>query len=145
MRIMTMTKNLLFSAMLAASLAVPSAAMAQSNINGTYVDQGGYVEITVDRCGNARCGTITRIIRPKPGEPDRDVHNDNPDLRDRPIRGIRVLSGLRWDDGAWRGEIYNPEDGGTYRAVVRPGSNGSLRVQGCVTVFCRTVTWSAAR
>lgn len=139
-----MTKTLLASAVLAASLAIPAGAQAQSSIDGTYVDQGGYVEITVRPCGNARCGTITRIIRPKPGEPDRDIHNDDASLRDRPILGIRILNRLRWDDGAWRGEVYNPEDGGTYRAVVRPGSNGTLRVQGCVTVFCRTVTWRTA-
>ena len=139
-----MIKPLLASATLAAAMLAAPSASAQSRIDGTYIDQGGYVEITVRPCGNARCGTITRIIRNKPGEPDNDVHNDNPALRDRPILGIRVLEGLRWRDGAWRGEVYNPEDGGTYRAVVRPGRNGSLDVQGCVTLFCRTVTWRSA-
>ena len=130
----------------AALLALSSAAApAQRSIDGKYVDQGGYVEITVGPCGNARCGEITRIIRVKPGESNRDRHNDNPALRNRPIVGINVLSGLRWDDGAWRGRVYNPEDGGTYRAVVRPAANGALSVEGCVTLFCREVTWRAAR
>ncbi|MBH5320975.1 DUF2147 domain-containing protein [Aurantiacibacter sediminis] len=129
----------------AAAIAVmPSTASAQRSIDGVYLDQGGYVQITVGPCGNARCGEITRIVRRKPGEPNRDVHNDNPALRDRPILGIEVLQNLRWDDGAWRGQVYNPEDGGTYRAVVRPGSNGTLRVEGCVTLFCREVTWTPA-
>jgi uncharacterized protein (DUF2147 family) len=117
---------------------------AQQSIHGTYVDSGGYTEITVGYCGNRRCGDITRIIRSKPGEPNRDVHNDNPALRDRPILGLRVLHDLRWDDGAWRGEVYNPEDGNTYRAEVRPGANGALEVQGCVAFFCRTRLWPAA-
>ena len=130
----------------ATTLALAStAAPAQPSIDGTYLDQGGYVEITVARCGNARCGEITRIVRNKPGESNRDAHNDDPALRDRPILGIRVLQNLRWDDGAWRGRVYNPEDGNTYRAVVRPGRNGSLRVEGCVTLFCREVTWRPAR
>lgn len=129
-----------------ASLALlPGSAPAQQSIDGTYLDQGGFVEITVALCGNARCGEITRIVRNKPGESNRDRHNDNPDLRNRPILGIDVLQNLRWRDGAWRGQVYNPEDGGTYRAVVRPGRSGTLDVQGCVTVICRTVTWSAAR
>ena len=119
-------------------------ALAQRSIDGRYVDQGGYVEITVAPCGAYRCGTITRIIRRKPGEPDNDVHNDDRALRSRPILGIRVLSNLRWDDGAWRGTVYNPEDGGTYSASVRPGSGGALSVRGCVTIICRTVTWPAA-
>ena len=121
----------------------PVTASAQSSIDGTYTDTDGYVEIRVAPCGNARCGTITRILRTKPGESNRDRHNDDPALRNRPITGIRVLSGLRWDDGAWRGRVYNPEDGGTYRAVVRPGPGGSLRVEGCVSLFCREVRWPA--
>ncbi len=129
----------------AASLVLlSSAAPAQRSIDGTYLDQGGYVEITVGRCGNARCGEITRIVRRKPGETNRDRHNDNPALRDRPIVGIQILQNLRYSDGAWRGQVYNPEDGGTYRAVVNPARGGGLEVQGCVTLFCRTVNWSAA-
>lgn len=130
---------------LAATALFAAPAVAQTNIDGTYLDSGGYVEITVDRCGSARCGEITRIVRNKPGEPDRDVHNDDPALRDRPILGIRLLTGLRWDDGAWRGEVYNPEDGNTYRTEVRRRSNGALEVKGCVVLFCRTRVWPQAR
>lgn len=130
---------------IAAATALGAApATAQRNIDGTYVDSGGFTEITVGPCGSARCGEITRIIRRKPGEPDRDVHNDNPALRDRPILGITILKNLRWDDGAWRGEVYNPEDGNTYRTEVRPAANGALEVKGCVTLFCRTRVWPAA-
>ena len=121
----------------------PATAPAQQSIDGTYTDSDGYVEIRIAPCGNARCGTITRILKTKPGESNRDRHNDDPSLRDRPITGIRVLQNLRWDDGAWRGRVYNPEDGGTYRAEVRPGRGGSLEVKGCVTLFCRTVNWPA--
>ncbi len=128
----------------AGTLAIAAPAAAQSSIDGTYVDSGGYTEITVGPCGNARCGEITRIIKRKPGEPNRDVHNDNPDLRDRPILGIRILKNLTWDDGAWRGDVYNPEDGNTYRTEVRPAAGGALEVKGCVTLFCRTRIWPSA-
>ncbi|KLI64410.1 DUF2147 domain-containing protein [Aurantiacibacter marinus] len=128
----------------AAIAAISSSAPAQRSIDGTYLDQGGYVQITVGPCGSARCGEITRIVRNKPGETNRDRHNDDPALRSRPIVGINILQNLRWSDGAWRGQVYNPEDGGTYRAVVRPARGGGLEVQGCVTLFCRTVNWSAA-
>ncbi len=132
-------------ALIAASAALfASPAAAQSNIDGTYVDSGGYTEITVAACGNARCGEITRIVKRKPGEPNRDVHNDNPALRDRPILGITILQNLRWDDGVWRGDVYNPEDGNTYRTEVRRAAGGALEVKGCVTLFCRTRVWPAA-
>lgn len=119
-------------------------AAAPPSIDGKYLDSDGYVEITVGSCGSARCGTITRIIKRKPGEPLNDAHNDNPALRDRPIKGINILQGLRWEDGAWRGEVYNPEDGGTYRAVVKPGKGGTLEVKGCLGFLCRTKIWPAA-
>ena len=139
---MTLTRNTAFAAAAIAFTAAP--ALAQDRIDGTYRDSGGYVEITVAPCGNARCGTISRIIRNKPGEPSNDAHNDNPSLRDRPILGIRLLNNLRWDDGAWRGTVYNPEDGNTYRTEVRRRANGSLEVKGCVTLFCRTRVWPRA-
>ena len=130
-------------ASLAVLLMTAPGSQAVTDIDGTYLDAGGYVHITVRACGAARCGVITRIVRRKPGEPDNDIHNDNAALRSRPILGVTILSGLRWSDGAWRGQVYNPEDGDTYRAVVRPGDGGSLRVQGCVSIICRTQVWRA--
>lgn len=126
-------------------LAVPVSVSAMQPIDGRYVDAGGFVEITVGSCGNARCGTITRIIKNKPGEPDNDVHNDDPALRDRPILGIRILKNLRWEGDAWRGRVYNPEDGGTYKVHVKPASGGRLEVKGCVAFLCRTQIWTPAR
>lgn len=128
--------------------AIAPSASAVTTIDGTYVDSGGFVEVTVGPCGaasvRARCGTITRIIRRKPGESTRDTHNDNPVLRSRPILGITLLQDLRWEDDAWRGQVYNPEDGGTYRAVVNPSGGGSLEVKGCLSIICRTRIWPKA-
>ena len=133
---------LAFAAPLAFAL-TGAPALAVDAIDGVYVDSGGYVEITVARCGQARCGKITRIIRRKPGESDRDAHNEDPALRNRPILGLTLLSGLQWRDGAWRGEVYNPEDGGSYRSVVRAGAGGALEVEGCLGPFCRKRVWPA--
>ena len=131
-------------ALLAVSLLSIPAAAAQS-IDGTWVDSGGYTEITIRSCGNARCGSITKILKNKPGEPDHDIHNDNPALRDRPILGIQILSGLRRDGDEWKGKVYNPEDGNTYDVYVKPASGGRLSVKGCVAFFCRTRIWTPAR
>lgn len=129
-------------AALVPALAGPAA--SQSGIDGVYRDDGGYVEITVAPCGQHRCGRITRIIRMKPGETGRDRHNDDPALRERPILGVTILSGLAWRDGAWRGRVYNPEDGGTYRTEVRPAAGGGLEVKGCLGFICRTRNWTSA-
>lgn len=142
---MVNTKRLAATLLAASFASAAPSAVAVSSIDGTYLDPGGYVHISVRPCGDTRCGVITRIVRAKPGEPDNDTHNRNPALRSRPILGITILSGLRWRDGAWRGQVYNPEDGGTYRAVVRPGDGGALSVQGCLAMICRTQRWPKAR
>ena len=132
-----MKTKALWIAILATAIATPAVA-APASIDGKSRDSDGYIEMTVAPCGNARCGTITRIIKRKPGEPMNDAHNDNPSLRSRPIKGIDILQNLRWDDGAWRGQVYNPEDGNTYRTEVRKRANGSLEVKGCVAIICKT-------
>lgn len=132
------------AAAFAALVALSAPALATSSppsIDGRYVDSGGYVQLTVEPCGDAQCGFISKIIRRKPGEPTNDVHNDNPALRSRSILGIRILKGLKWDDGYWRGKVYNPQDGNTYRALVRPLRSGALEVKGCLAIFCRTRIW----
>ncbi len=141
-----MSRSIPFAAAAALALATPASGQlpGASRIDGTYLDEGGYVEITVAPCGAARCGTITRIIRHKPGETGLDRHNDDPALRDRPILGLTILQNLRWDDGAWRGRVYNPEDGGTYRVAVKPGDGGGLEVRGCIAFFCQTQFWPHA-
>lgn len=138
-------KTLTFAVAAAGLVAASShAAPPPPSIDGRYLDSGGYVEITVAQCGSARCGTITRIVKRKPGEPLNDAHNDNPALRDRPLKGITILKDLRWDDDAWKGEVYNPEDGDTYKVFVKPRGNGALEVKGCVAFFCQTKVWPAA-
>lgn len=124
-----------------ASAGSPAAA---EPIAGIYRAADGYVEITIAPCGPALCGDITRIAKAEAGKPDRDVHNRNRALRGRPLVGVRVLENLRWDQGAWRGRVYNPEDGGTYRAVVRRADHGAIRVQGCLAIACRTRIWPPA-
>lgn len=138
-------KPLAMIAALGALATMPAGAASMQPIDGVYVDSGGFTQITVARCGSARCGTITRILKDKPGEPDNDAYNKNPDLRSRPILGIKVLSDLKWDGDEWAGKAYNPEDGGTYRVFVRPVSGGQLAVKGCLAFFCRTQMWPAAR
>ena len=41
----------------------------------------------------------------------------------------------------WKGEGYSPEDGRYYNAHLRVKGN-KLTMKGCVSVFCRTVTWT---
>jgi uncharacterized protein (DUF2147 family) len=48
--------------------------------------------------------------------------------------------GARWIDG----QIYNPEDGNSYRSILEPGPGDTLKVKGCLGPFCQTQTWTRA-
>ena len=53
----------------------------------------------------------------------------------------RMLTGFTADSDRWRGKIYDPESGKTYRSEVnREGA--VLKVKGCISFFCRTQTWT---
>lgn len=121
---------------------VPASA-APAPITGRWVTQGGQAVVEVASCGKALCGRIVRILKPRPGGAAVDANNPDKALRSRPIQGLAILSNFTADDDHWRGRIYDPESGRTYRSELR-GSGGTLKVKGCFGPFCRTQTWTRA-
>lgn len=120
-------------------------AHAAQPINGRWITQEGDALVEIGACGASTCGRIARVLRARPNAPTTDVNNGDAALRRRPIVGLPVLTDFREDGDAWRGRIYDPRSGRTYRSVVRRNPDGTLRVQGCIAVICRTQTWRAAR
>lgn len=82
---------------------------------------------------------------PEAGEARHDRENPDPRLRDRPIEGLRILSGFRYaGEGEWEdGRIYDPETGNTYDAVMWLTDSGTLKVRGYVgfSLLGRTTEW----
>jgi uncharacterized protein (DUF2147 family) len=77
--------------------------------------------------------------------PKKDVHNNDPKLRDRSVVGIVILWNLRYENGEYvDGYVYNPEDGGTYRVETEVKSPESMNVRGYVgiSLFGQTKTWT---
>jgi uncharacterized protein (DUF2147 family) len=129
----------------AALLACATPAVAASAIDGSWITQDGKAVVNIAPCGSAHCGTITRMLKPPAPGVLRDIHNPDARLRDRPIVGLFILTSLVATDGEWRGHIYDPEQGRSYRAVLRANPSGTLKVQGCISLFCRTLIWKPAR
>jgi len=82
----------------------------------------------------------------KDPEARRDVHNPDPDLRQRKIIGMDVLTGLHYNeaDDAWEGgTLYNPGKGNTYSANVSINSSGKLEVRAFkgVTLLGKTMVF----
>lgn len=101
--------------------------------------------ITVAPCGRELCGRITRFLKAPDTPNPVDRNNPDPKLRARPILGMAVLSGFTDAGKDWRGRIYDPRSGKSYKSIVSRNADGTLKVQGCVAFFCRTQVWAPAR
>ena len=81
------------------------------------------------------------------GKPKVDLQNSDPDLRNRPVLGMMILSGFRFKpEKKWpwtAGTVYDPENGHTYSARMRLEENGTLRIKGFVLIplFGRSTIW----
>lgn len=101
--------------------------------------------IEIAPCGALLCGRIARITAATPDGPPVDKFNPNPALRKRPILGLPILSGFKDDGKSWRGNIYDPRAGKTYKSFLQLQADGRLKVQGCVGPFCRSMYWTRVR
>ena len=137
-----MIRSVLFAA---AMFAIATPVGAAGAIGGRWITHDGRAVVDIAPCGAAHCGIIVRVLKPAAPGVLRDIHNPDPELRHRPIIGLPILTGLVASGKEWRGHIYNPEEGRSYKAVVRPNPDGTLRVQGCVSMFCKTLLWKGAR
>jgi len=81
------------------------------------------------------------------GEARRDIHNPDEALRQRPLEGLTIAKGLKYDRGSWSGgRIYDPASGNTYRCSLDLAKEGFLRVRGYlgISLLGRTMYWQKA-
>lgn len=121
-------------------------ASAADSIAGRWVTGERDAVIEVKSCGNSTCGTIARfLVTPPDGADQRDINNPDANLRNRRLLGLPILTSLREDGDVWRGQIYDPNSGRSYRSVIRRVAANTLEVRGCLGPFCQTQTWRRAR
>lgn len=113
--------------------------------------------VTISRKDGGYVGKIVWLVYPDfregdepgmEGKPKVDLKNPEPELRNRPMLGMMILSGFRFKPGKkWPwvgGSVYDPENGHTYRARMKLEGDGTLRVKGFVLIplFGRSTTWT---
>lgn len=119
------------------------AAQAGGTVEGRWLTDDRKAIVQIARCGRSLCGAIAKVLDTDPAVPTTDVHNPEAALRVRPIDGLPVLYDFTFRNGRWTGgAAYDPKSGRSYRASLDPVGSGSLRVTGCVLVFCRAKTWT---
>ena len=129
-----------------ASLAFAGAAAA-TDLSGLWQTGDGRGQVQISPCDGSLCGRLV-IDKPLPDNPaEVDIKNKNPALRTRSLKGLLILQGFHQDGDAWiGGSIYDPSDGGTYKANLTPTGPTTMTVRGCIFVpLCKTQTWTRLR
>ncbi len=114
---------------------------------GRWYAEGGAAQVDVSDCGGALCGRVTWLRSPfdENGCDLRDRYNPDPALRERPVIGVQILSGLEpAGDHVWTGGVvYDPASGNTYHCTLSLEDENRLRLRGYIGVplFGRTTTW----
>ena len=121
-----------------------AAGLAATPVTGRWLTVEGKALVEIAACGQQLCGRLAKVLKPRPGGPAVDANNPDPTLRNRPIAGLAILTGFTAAGDRWKGRIYDPESGRTYRSELARHGN-LLNVKGCFGPFCRTQQWTAVR
>jgi uncharacterized protein (DUF2147 family) len=116
-------------------------------LTGPWVIADGEALMAIDAAGG-EARVVLRAVAPPltnddPTPRSSDRNNPDPDLRDRPLAGLEIGRLRHTDDGGWRGRLYDPETGKTFRVVARLIDADVLEVRGYLGIpaLGRTMHW----
>ncbi len=140
-----MTGHMKRAAMLLAAAIALSPLAAAEPIAGRWITAEKNAVVAIAPCGKALCGTIEKfLVRQPQGNDQRDVNNPDAAKRTRRVLGMAILTSFTQDSDVWRGQIYDPKKGKSYRSEIRRKSANVLEVKGCIGPFCQTQIWNRA-
>ncbi len=127
-------------------LAWPVASTADvSDVKGTWLSGDGDGLIAVRVEGSRLSAKILGSRSNQKDRPTTDVHNPDPMLRNRPLIGLELFEGFRYEgDGEWSGgTIYDPNNGKTYSCKLKLIGPDTLNVRGFIgiSLIGRSETW----
>lgn len=129
----------------AAILALAAPLSAAEPIDGLWTTAEKTGQVRIADCGGTRCGRLAKfLVVPPQGADQRDTNNPDKALRTRRLLGLPILTGFRPDGAVWRGTIYDPKSGKSYRAILKRAGRDRLEVKGCIGPFCQTQVWRRA-
>ncbi len=118
-------------------------------------------QITIKKCKTGYCGYISKVtIRKELYEENKqaidavgiqnayDYFNKDPALRSRRLLGLQILNlPKKESENIYSGEVYNPEDGKTYKGKIEQIDNNTIRLSGCVFLglICLSEDWKRLR
>ena len=124
-------------------------AQSENAILGVWYNTEKTAKVEILKKGSAFIGKIVWLKDPNPGgKPAVDKDNPETKLKSRPLMGLNLLEGLKFDSGMWEdGTIYDPKTGKTYSCQVTLKSKEVLEVKGYIgfSLIGRTVEWTKAK
>lgn len=119
------------------------AAQAQTGITGTdailgeWLTAEGKARVQIIKSDDVYSGKIIWLKEPeKNGKPVVDDKNPDEKLHDRPVLGMEIIYGFRYDeDNVWTdGRVYDPESGNEYKAKLTLIDDKTLKLRGYILI-----------
>jgi len=109
-------------------------------VTGRWLTASGNLVVEIARCGTPYCGKVVRVLA------NRSMQNPDVELpvSVASVLGMTILSEFVVDgENAWKGKIYNRENGKTYRCQMSLVSSSELKVRPYVflPIFGSTQIW----
>jgi uncharacterized protein (DUF2147 family) len=127
-----------------ALLAVLACAPAKASVEGLWRTPTDNGEVRVEACGGKVCARLVTSDRLKAFPDQRDVHNHDRALRDRPLKNALIAQGFSGGPTQYSGgTLYDPAGGGTYSGRIDLVGPDTLKLTGCIVApLCRSQTWT---
>nr|WP_272211111.1 DUF2147 domain-containing protein [Marinicella sp. W31]MDC2876993.1 DUF2147 domain-containing protein [Marinicella sp. W31] len=134
--------TVLAAAGLIAGLAFSGTAFATSPA-GTWMTESGKTQVKIAPCADAFCGTIVWQKTPS-----KDVKNPDKSKRGNALVGTQMLFNLKpVGTDAWKGKLYNFENGKNYTGKMELTGGDTLKLSGCVLggAICKSQQWKKVK
>lgn len=117
-------------------------------ILGVWEPGNGKARVKIEKIGDKYYGKIVWLREPNDpntGQPKVDKNNPDQSIRNVPLKGYRLLKDFKYSgNNTWEsGTIYDPENGSTYKCIVKMSDNNTLDIRGYIGVEAlgRTDVW----
>jgi uncharacterized protein (DUF2147 family) len=125
-------------------VSISAARAAAAGPEGFWATPEHHGVVEVYDCGAAICARIVTSDNLRRDPTEKDLKNKDPALRDRPLKGLTVMTDFKGGPEEWKdGRAYDPDDGGTYHGSMKLVAPDVIRLKGCIVFpLCRTDTWT---
>jgi uncharacterized protein (DUF2147 family) len=117
-------------------------------LTGLWVSADGEAVMSIHALTAGQLQVVLNAVAPPLVDDDptprhNDRNNPNPELRDRPLAGLELGRLVDSGDNHWRGRLYDPETGNTYRVVARLIDSNVMEMRGYIGIpaFGRAMHW----